>query len=178
MNVYQNDRMVNVSALQPKAGHEISDKNIWTQCTLLERGSRAHSHCKATAKHLANTAGSPGRTQPGWRPLCEAGDACCCQRGYRDILGLPSNQSIPTAIRGGVTGSTAAWGHPGSSTMGCSARTTSAVPPTLFPDLSRGSRNDSGDSGRSCSAHCRSESRQCLSIFIIPFAIVGLGPQT
>jgi len=55
----------------------------------------AHSHCKAAAKPLANTAGSAGRTQPGWSPLCEARDACCCQKGYRDIPGLPSNQSPP-----------------------------------------------------------------------------------
>lgn len=51
------------------------------------------SHCKAAAKHLANTAGSHGMTQPGWSPLCEARDACCCPRGYRDIPCLPSNQS-------------------------------------------------------------------------------------
>lgn len=73
--------------------------------------------------------------------------------------------------------STAAWGHPGSSVMGCSAWTTSTVPPTLSPGLSRGSSDDSGDSGRSCLACYQSESRQCLSIFITAFTMVGLGPQ-
>lgn len=51
----------------------------------------------------------------------------------------------------------------------------SAVPPTLSPSLSHGSSDDSGDSGRSCSTRYQSDNRQCMSIFIIPFAIVGLG---
>lgn len=92
--------------------------------------------------------------------------------GWRCMV-LPEGMSG----HGRVTGLTAAWGNPSSSTVGCSARTMSAVPPTLSPGLWRGSSDDSGDSGKSCSARCRSESRQCLSIFITPFAIVGLGPQ-
>lgn len=62
----------------------------------------AGSHCKATAKPLASTADSPGRTPPGWSPLCEAGDGWCCRRGCRDMEGWALWQQpgdIPAAAR-------------------------------------------------------------------------------